>query len=82
MLKNNYYLDGFFKTKITYLEYKKAYSLSNKLYLFDVNGTINHQKVKAKEIIYDGYRGYTLKHCEVKEYFKIIRRKKYFMNEN
>ena len=82
MLKNNYYRDGFLKTKSTHLRYKKAYKLSNKLYLFDVKGTINHQKVKAKELVYNGYKEYLLKHCEVKEDSKILRRKEYLIREN
>lgn len=82
MLRNNYYLDGSFKTLQSHLFYKKAYRLSNKLYLFNVTGTINNQKIRAKEVIYDGYRDYTLNHCEVKSKYKILRRKVYLLREN
>jgi hypothetical protein len=79
MLKNNYYLDGFFKSAQSHLFYKKAYRLSTKLYFFNVNGTINNQKITAKEVVYDGYRNYTLKNCEVKSKYKILRRKVYII---
>ncbi|SFV56452.1 hypothetical protein MNB_SV-13-124 [hydrothermal vent metagenome] len=62
--------------------YKKAYRLSNKLYLFNVTGTINNKKITAKEVVYDGYRDYTLKNCTLKSRYKILRRKVYSIREN
>lgn len=77
MLKNNYYSEGVFESKKTKLFYKKAYVLFGKVYLFDVNGTIDKAKVTAKEIVYDGYQTYLLKECEIIEDTHIYRRNKF-----
>ena len=81
MLKNNYYLEGFFKTKLTKFSFKKAYILGGKIYFFDVKGYINKSKIKAKEVVYSNNRTYELKKCEVKNSSHIIRRKKYILQE-
>jgi hypothetical protein len=77
MLRNNYYSDGLFKSKKTELSYKKCYILFGKIYLFDVNGTIDNAKVIAKEIVFDGYRNYLLKKCEVKKNGYTYRRNRF-----
>jgi 2-oxoglutarate ferredoxin oxidoreductase subunit beta len=41
-----------------------------------------HQEITAKEVVYNGYRDYTLKHCEVKSKYKILRRKLYLIRED
>ena len=81
MLKNNYYLNGMFNTSKTTLNYKKAYVLSGKVYMLSVHGYINNQKIKAKEIIFDGYKKYILKKCEVKTVYKVYRRSKFTIQE-
>ena len=81
MLKNNYHLNGKFTTSQTELRYKKAYLLSGKVYLLEVKGHINGKKISAKEIIFDGYKKYTLKKCEVKIANKIYRRSKFIILE-
>ncbi|MCK4440467.1 MAG: hypothetical protein KAU90_00580 [Sulfurovaceae bacterium] len=77
MLKNNYYSEGVFQSQKTKLFYKKAYVLFGKVYLFDVNGTIDKAKVTAKEVIFDGYQNYLLKKCEIIENKSIYRRNKF-----
>lgn len=74
MSKNNYYSNGIFKSKKTKLYFKKGYILFSKVYLFDVKGFIDKAQVKAKEIIFDGYKSYILKKCEVKIDNHIYRR--------
>ena len=81
MLKNNYYLNGNFTMSQTELRYKKAYLLSGKVYLLDVNGYINNKKVSAKEVVFDGYKKYILKKCEVKIAHRIYRRSKFTIKE-
>jgi len=81
MLKNNYYLDGFLKTKVAKIHYKKAYLLGGKVYLIETDGYINNVKIVAKEIIYDKKRDYLLKKCVVKTEHSVLRRKKYLIQE-
>ncbi len=81
MLKNNYHLNGKFTTAKTELRYKKAYLLSAKVYLLDVTGYIGSKKVSAKEVVFDGYKKYTLKKCEVKTKHRIYRRSKFTIKE-
>lgn len=81
MLKNNYYAEGKFKTLMTNLIYKKAYVLGGKVYLLDVTGLINKSQLKAKEVVYDGYKSYLLKKCEIRTKFKIYRRNKFTIKE-
>ena len=81
MLKNNYYLDGFLKTEVSYLTFKKAYILGSKIYLFMVVGHINKSKIKAKEVIFDKYKTYQLLKCEIKINSSILRRKNYKIKE-
>jgi len=81
MLKNNYHLNGKFTTSQTELKYKKAYLLSGKVYLLDVTGYIESKKVSAKEVVFDGYKKYTLKKCEVKTEHRIYRRSKFTIKE-
>ncbi|MBU1667444.1 hypothetical protein KKC13_03440 [bacterium] len=81
MLKNNYYAEGRFKTSMTNLIYKKAYVLGGKVYLLDVMGQINKSQVKAKEVVYDGYKSYLLKKCEIQTKSKIYRRNKMTLKE-
>ena len=81
MLKNNYYLDGFLKTEVSYLSFKKAYILGGKIHLFMVIGHINNSNIEAKEVIYDEYKTYQLLKCEVRKSTSILRRKKYKIKE-
>jgi len=81
MLRHNYHLNGKFKTFQTELKFKKAYLLSGKVYLLDVVGYINSKKVMAKEVIFDGYKTYKLKKCEVKILNHIYRRSKVTVKE-
>ena len=80
-LENSYYANGEFVTKGTSLFYKKAYIFSGKVYLFDVHGMINSKKVKAKKVIFDGYKYYQLSECEVKTTSMIYRREAYTLKE-
>lgn len=82
MLKNNVYLDGFLITHSSYIKYKKAYRLNNKLYLFNTEGNINHQDFKAKELVYDGSGTYILRHCTIITSSRILRRKEFLLKEN
>jgi len=77
MLDNNYYLDGEFTSKGCKLAYKKAYILGGKVHLLGVKGVINNQEVEAKEVIFDGYKKFILKQCEVKSKNKIYRRREF-----
>jgi hypothetical protein len=81
MLKNNYHLNGKFTTSNTELKYKKAYLLSGKVYLLDVKGYINSKKITAKEVVFDGYKKYLLKKCEVRTAHRIYRRSKFTIKE-
>ena len=81
MLKNNYYLDGFLKTEVSYLSFKKAYILGGKIHLFMVTGHINKSNIEAKEVIYDEYKTYQLLKCEIKKSSSILRRKSYKIKE-
>ncbi len=80
MLKNNYYSEGQFSSKKTKLFYKKGFVLFGKVYLFDVNGTIDKAKIIAKEVIFDGYNSYLLKKCEIKKKKHIYRRNRFKFN--
>jgi hypothetical protein len=81
MLQNNYHLNGKFTTAQTELNYKKAYVLSGKVYLFEVTGHIVKQKIMAKEVVFDGHKRYLLKKCEVKTAHRIYRRSKFTIKE-
>jgi len=81
MLKNNYYLKGKLSTEHSSLRYEKAYILGGKVYLFEVKGHINNRQIKAKELVYDGYKNYSLKKCEVRTKFKIYRRRQLLIQE-
>ena len=82
MLKNHYYLHGTLTTKESHLRYFKAYKLSNKIYLYNVKGYINKIKIQAQEVVYDGYKTYQLKKCEIRKESTILRRKDYFIKLN
>jgi len=82
MLENNYYADGLFYTEESHFSYKKAYILAGKVHLFEVQGYINKHHIKAKEVIYDGYKTYHLKKCEIKINSKILRRSDYQLTEH
>jgi len=77
MLKNNYYSNGIFQAKNVNLSFKNSYVLFGKVYLFDVSGKIENREIKAKEIVFNGYKTYLLKRCEVVTSKRIYRRKKF-----
>lgn len=81
MLKNDYYQNGMLKTLKSSLSYQKAYKLREKVYLYDVNGSISNMIIKAKKVMYDGESNYVLHSAEIIKSKKILRRTKYFINE-
>jgi len=81
MLKHNFYEQGTFSSQSANLWFKKAYVLFKKVHLFEVHGTIYGAKVKAKEIIYDGYKQFILNKCEVHQKRHIYRRKTFILSQ-
>jgi len=77
MLKYNYYDNGIFKSKKVKLFFKKAYILLGRVHLFEVKGMIDNSKIIAKEVIFDEYKTYILKKCEVKKNKHTYRRKEF-----